>query len=699
MQAFGGANSDPDSWDVFGEYLAYGAGSCVIVQNINTYVTLNYLPLKHNIVTCVKFTTKGLIVAGTCDGYVLILDPTKTFEPDQPIKPIFSQKYPSSITRMSVSEHYLYISTALHGTRLFEFKESDEPDHILFYIPEDTYKDKTPNGRSIAVAVYECYNSFIAACAYPDGSVHIFVPQTDTEVTIPGNAWCQSVKFSKSEDGSLRFASASQDKIIRVWKILPVEEKESELEMSVKEINKLKLPDGTVLTIELLANLAGHTDWVNCIDFFGTSICSASYDGQVLLWTELVDEGSGVIDYDITYRLGSAAVVDDQSGMTGCKLLGPRDIMSVSRNGGFSHWINGTAVRSFAGHTDIVSSCCWSTEGFFLTAGMDKVARCYGADENGLFAEFARPLIHGHALHDVAQVRVDKFAITADEKEIRILQPTSNFAKLVGPPLSEMKLPFASMVPPLNLSNKILETAESVPLDFNNLTGADFVFDGIPPAHSMWLTRWPEVDAIFGHFREITKLGVAKTWIGSGDDRGGVVIRDAQKRRFITGGTGGDDSVQKSAVTAVSVAPDELSLLTVCKNGIVRLFDSMNGTILTQVTVGQNALCCDWDVSGNYFAVGSEDGLTIFEKDGQLSHQEKIGHVTAVSILDDFRIIVGLNDGSMKIYSYDVSSRTLTFATYIIGHSERVNAIKVNKNTNKILSCSNDHTVLLQNLI
>ena len=220
MQAFGGANADPDSWDVFGDFLAYGSGSCVIVQNIKTYETINYLPLKHNVVTCVKFTKQGLLVVGTCAGNLFMLNPTKVFGPDQEIEPICEGKYPSSITRMGVSEHYLYISTALHGTRLLTIVNSE--DGLQKFEEEEKYKEKTPNVRCISLAIYECYNSFITACAYPDGSIHILVPDTASEVVIPGNAWCQSVKFSKGDDGTLRFASSSQDKIIRVWKIVVV---------------------------------------------------------------------------------------------------------------------------------------------------------------------------------------------------------------------------------------------------------------------------------------------------------------------------------------------------------------------------------------------------------------------------------------------------------------------------------------------
>lgn len=50
----------------------------------------------------------------------------------------------------------------------------------------------------------------------------------------------------------------------------------------------------------------------------------------------------------------------------------------------------------------------------------------------------------------------DNFGFISDEKCIRILTPTKCFAHYYGEPYSSMSLPFAAMVPPLTLSNKII---------------------------------------------------------------------------------------------------------------------------------------------------------------------------------------------------------------------------------------------------
>lgn len=59
-------------------------------------------------------------------------------------------------------------------------------------------------------------------------------------------------------------------------------------------------------------------------------------------------------------------------------------------------------------------------------------------------------------------------------------------------------------------------------VDFPTLNSSDFLFDSVPPAHSLWLTRWPEIKSLWGHEREISKLAKGKNWFASGDDFGNV---------------------------------------------------------------------------------------------------------------------------------------------------------------------------------
>lgn len=685
MQAFGGANADPDSWDAKGSLLAYGSGSCVLVQSLKNYLTVQYIPLHKGIITCVKFTEDGNIVVGTSEGSLMIFDPTTGEQ--------FEEKtFKSSIHRLAVSKNYVFISTALTGTALLKLKETKlEPSGL-----------ETPDMRAVGLAILETHDSMILGMAHPDGPIHLIIPDTKSEVVLAGNAWCQSIKFAVDAKGTILFGSASQDRIVRVWKITPYDSTQLiNLGVTIDTQSVLHFANAE-LNVALQNVLCGHTDWVNGIDFWkGETLCSCSFDGQVLLWAASEE------DYDVSIRLGSTSVVDDQSGMIACRLLGPRDIISNSRNGTFSHWIDGKPVRCFSGHFDTVSSVCWSSDNYFISTGLDKVARVFG-NVDGAFVELARPLIHGHTIHDVAQIEEDKFGFCSDEKIIRVLQPTSNFAKFIGEPLSKLDLPFASVVAPLSLQNKILPTYQSVDVEYSEtensslkLTGSDFVFDDIPPGTSMWLTRWPDVLQYMGHFRELTKIAVGKQWIASGDDRGGVVVRtrgEDKKRRFNSGTPAGDVTVGKVAVTGLAAAPDDTAVAATCINGVLRIFDAENGTVLTRVELGVKAYCVAWDETSGYVIVGAENGLSIYERDGKLACNDKIGCVTAIDMLPGFKFALGFMDGRVMLGSYNASSKKIELGKEFQKHAEKVNMVRVNKDQKMMVSGSEDHTILLQYL-
>jgi hypothetical protein len=46
MQAIGGCNPDPDSFDVRDDLIAFGCGPCIIVQSLSTFSTVAFIPLK-----------------------------------------------------------------------------------------------------------------------------------------------------------------------------------------------------------------------------------------------------------------------------------------------------------------------------------------------------------------------------------------------------------------------------------------------------------------------------------------------------------------------------------------------------------------------------------------------------------------------------------------------------------------------------
>jgi WD40 repeat protein len=407
----------------------------------------------------------------------------------------------------------------------------------------------------------------------------------------------------------------------------------------------------------------------------------------------MVWSGSGG-DYDISIRLGTTAVADDQSGFFGCRLLSPDDLVAVSRSGGFSRWVDGCGVQCFSGHTAAVTGLTWTPPFGFMTVGLDNVGRVFCQDGD-TFREFARPLIHGHAVFDVGAVDIDLYAFAADEKNVRLLRPTQCFARIVpGAALRGIALPFASMVPPLKLDNKIIQNADEVKASFAPLVASDFMKERVPNAHEMWLTRWPEVASLWGHQRELRRITVAPgQWIASGDDRGGVIVwRDFKMVGYLT-------EESKASTTAIAAAPDSSLVLLVLQNGIVKLVDPETAQIVQLLNCSDGQWAGGWATNSEYFAVGGRDGITVFERDGCRAAACDDLFVTAIEFIGNYEMLVGLDGGEIQQILFSPSERKFTVVRSYQRHGGRVNMIRHDRGKRRFLSAGSDHVVLIQPLI
>jgi WD40 repeat protein len=671
MQAIGGCNCDPDSFDIQGDLLAYGVGPCVLVQNLITYLTVSFIPLHFGVITCVRFTRVGSLVIGSSLGNLLHIDQASPL-------PRSILTFPSSISRVAIHGDDILIATALDGLALVHL----DGNHL------DMVSCLFPDLRCPALSLCRYGDVLILGIGHPDGSVELFVPSTSSSVSIDGSAQTFGIAFAVDTDGNgLLFAAGSQDRTIRIWRIAPGAV--SRLNVAVASSASLDLGGGTV-DIELLSNLTGHSDWVSAVDFCGPgALGSASFDGQVLIWT-----GKGG-DYDIAVRHGTMAVMDDQSGFIGCRLLAADDVLAVSRNGGFSRWIQGKTVRCFAGHNAPVTGLGWSGIGCFLSTGRDNIARVYARDRLS-YRECGRPLIHGHEVLDVGVLADDLYAFAADEKNVRILKPTQCFANILpGAALHGRSLPFAAMVLPLSLDNKIIQTPDEVRASFDPLVPKDFMKDRIPDSHEMWLTRWAEVKSLWGHERELRRIAVSSAgWMATGDDRGGFVIWDKfrdEKSPYVK-------EESKAMTTSIAAAPDASLFLLALENGIVKLIDPITASVVSVIDCGVGTYAADWATNSEYFAVGGESGLRVFERDGTLSGHMRDLFVTAIDYIGPYELLIGLYGGEIERIVYDASERTFTVGHVYLSHAERVNALQVNSETREILSGGNDHVILVQSL-
>jgi elongator complex protein 2 len=571
---------------------------------------------------------------------------------------------------MCIYDEHIVISTAFHGL------------HALLLVSSELKLETSlfPDVRCTAMAISKFADSVpVLAFGNSNGSVQICSPETGAVITLEGSAWVLSLKFSLTSTSELLLAAASQDRTVRIWRIASAVSRSAALGVDLQTSVNL---DQFAVDVDLMGCLSGHSDWVTCVDFAGSSqLISASFDGQVLLWN---GENS---DYDISVRLGTTAVSDDQSGFCGCRLLKKDDVLAVSRNGSFSRWTDGRNIRCVSGHTDCVADVTW-TPLFrsFISVGLDNVARFYAFNETA-YQEYARPLIHGYSLLGVAMISDDSYAFVGDEKCVRILQPTQCLASTLNV-LRNSKLPFASMVAALSLDNKALMTPDDVEAP---LTPSDFSKEN-KGSHDMWLTRWPEIRSLWGHERELTKITVAGDWMASGDSRGAVAVWDLktlEKRGYLR------DCCRKSAVTGLCGSPDGSLLLAVIEIGCVKLIDPVTVVVVRQFDVQVQARAGSWAWNSEYFAIGVEQGLIVYERDGEVAGRSDGTGVSALEYVGDYDIVIGYEDGGMKQLHYDASERKFTNGRVFQGHGGRVNAIRLNRSTGEVVSTGVDHVVLV----
>lgn len=97
------------------------------------------------------------------------------------------------------------------------------------------------------------------------------------------------------------------------------------------------------------------------------------------------------------------------------------------------------AVPSFSGHFSAVTGLAWSHTGDFLVScSKDQTSRVYCRNQlSGSYGEISRAQIHGYDINTIGLVpigegMIDLIASGADEKVIRIIEPSASTANLLN---------------------------------------------------------------------------------------------------------------------------------------------------------------------------------------------------------------------------------------------------------------------------
>ena len=158
------------------------------------------------------------------------------------------------------------------------------------------------------------------------------------------------------------------------------------------------------------------------------------------------------------------------------------------------------------------------------------------AGSSSMWAEIARPQIHGYDMTDAAFIAPFRFASTGDEKVTRVFDAPGGFVEslqALGVSTSmqdSSSRPKGATVPPLGLSNRALGKAAEVsdlPTPHVANPAIDSVskaFTNLPTEEELSTTTlWPEVEKVYGHGYEVTSFTLhsgATADIAAGHDSG-----------------------------------------------------------------------------------------------------------------------------------------------------------------------------------
>jgi elongator complex protein 2 len=390
------------------------------------------------------------------------------------------------------------------------------------------------------------------------------------EISLPGHDdWVRSIDFVEIEEQLVKvedvehikrvfmFASASLDRVIRLWK-LTVEPSDAPVFI---ETNKLKLLTSKEYkfitqqqryTVFLDAILMGHDDWVSEVSFNSgvhkeseLHLLSSSADSSVMIWH--ADPVSGVWFPDT--RLGEMAIkgastaTGSSGGFYTSRWIKDGDsdsevILCNGKTGAFRCW---TRVESLAewkissvmtGPARSITDLSWSSKGDYLLAtSLDQSTRLYAQsrshpskDTERKWFEFGRPQIHGFDMITVKSISGTRFVSAGDEKVIRVFDMPRDVASMldrecgieVEGGIDDATLPEKASLPVLGLSNKAGmddNTAAAVAEGENREDSTNAVADVLkslegPPVEDILQrhTLWPEMEKLYGHGFEITTL-------------------------------------------------------------------------------------------------------------------------------------------------------------------------------------------------
>ncbi|KAJ0987588.1 hypothetical protein J5N97_005944 [Dioscorea zingiberensis] len=379
--------------------------------------------------------------------------------------------------------------------------------------------------------------------------------------------WIRSLDFSipiwsDDEKNSLFLVSASQDRTIRIWKmVLHVSSANTEVPYRKGDTGLMSYIEGpifmagpTAYQVSLESLLVGHEDWVYSVEWQPPlpsrngnvyqqpmSILSASMDKKMMIWRP--EKTTGIWINEVTVgELSHSAL-----GFYGGHWAPDGDSILANGYGGSFHLWKNTGIdyenwepqRVPSGHFSAVSDIVWSRSGeYLLSVSHDQTSRIFAPWRSKTYTgnkivwhEIARPQVHGHDINCVVIIKGKgnhRFVSGADEKVARVFEAPLSFLKTLNHAILEetsssgdlhehVQILGANMSA-LGLSQKPIyvnasnETSRMVHKDetdsLETIPDAVPVVLTEPPLEEQlaWHTLWPESHKLYGHGNELFSL-------------------------------------------------------------------------------------------------------------------------------------------------------------------------------------------------
>ncbi|KMS97309.1 hypothetical protein BVRB_6g156340 [Beta vulgaris subsp. vulgaris] len=682
------------SWGA-SNFVAFGAHNAVAIFCPQRAQILTTLPGHKAAVNCTywlptsKFAFRAqqlrqhYLLSGDADGTIMLWEISLTDEKWRHVLTL-PQPHKKGVTCISgtmfSATEAIFASTSSDGTvNIWEIimPLTAGGDFELLYLESLSIGSKT----MVALALAEFPDNtghVILAMGGLDNKVHLYSRERSGKFIraceLKGHSdWIRSLDFSLpiGKNGpreNLLLVSSSQDKSIRIWKMVLCEslgnsERKDVIGLASYIEGPLFVSGLSTYQISLESLLIGHEDWVYSVQWQPPSIASterggyiqpqsilsASMDKTMMIWRP--ERTSGIwMNFVTVGELSHCAL-----GFYGGHWSPYGDAILAHGYGGSFHLWKDVGIDSEnwqpqkvpSGHYAAVSDIAWARCGkFLLSVSHDQTTRIFSPwlshmGDRCSWHEVARPQVHGHDINCVAIIQGKgnhRFVCGADEKVARVFEAplsflkTLNYAVSSGSDVQEdvhlgVQILGANMSA-LGLSQKpIYVHAEETPKrpDTDVVDTLETVPDAVPvtltepPIEEQlaWHTLWPESHKLYGHGNELFSLCC---------DHSGKLVASSCKAQTVSvaeiwlweiGSWKAVGRLQSHSltVTQMEFSHDDSLLLSVSRDRQFSVFfikrkgsEEISYELLVRQEAHKRIIwACSWNPFGHQFATGSRD--------------------------------------------------------------------------------------------